>query len=589
MIMRWTPKLSRSEWVLLVIASLLLFWDLGRDELGSADEAIHAQVSREMARDGHWLYPTYRGVPYLEKPPLKLWLTAATFLLLGDSEWTARLWSALFSLGTIGVIFRLGRSLANEGVGFWSAIVLMTTHEFLFNHCSRTGELDSALLFFFAATVFAFWKLRVTSNPVYLYAAAFSLACGFLTKGHIALVPLLWLPIAWIQGGSVSFENKVIPLKCLINGILLFCFVALPWFILQLLHYGWEYGNYVFRHHLMGYLAGNVENADASIWYLVERWLQHDYPWPPFALIGLWILWRDSKETFRAHPARVWLTLWILTFTAILFLSKTKLPWYHLPLLLPLSLLAGTALDRFWKKGISKAYLAAWAALHVGLFFFTAGFFGCARDFFKAWMFNNQEVQRDYLWYFVNDPQQLSFRMAIVVLGGTVLAAFVSWIISSSSRAKSRDLSGKIIAQRDSSTSLGMTSTFPRAIIVISGISAVAFMIFEIKHVQVQEMAREKAFALKVQSPHALDIHVFDQFQEKAPHFMVSPALYYYLNAFPDWKIHHHQPTLVMWNEFQQAAQKPYAAVVPRDWILTSPAYLMLGSVRDTELILSKP
>jgi 4-amino-4-deoxy-L-arabinose transferase-like glycosyltransferase len=586
--MRWVPKLCRSEWVLLGMASILLFWDLGRDELGSADEAVHAQVSREMARDGHWLYPTYRGEPYFEKPPFKLWLTASAFVLLGDSEWTARLWSALFSLGTTLIIFRLGRSLGNSGVGFWSAIVLMTTHEFLFTHCSRTGELDSALLFFLAVTVYSFWQLRITSRPKYLYLASLALALGFLTKGPMALVPLLWLPIAWVSGRSLSFEGRVISGKWLIHGIVIFCWIAFPWFFLQLLHYGRDYANYVLRHHLLGYMAGNVEKADASIWYLIERWLQHDYPWPPFALIGFWILWRDGKEMAYAHAARVWLTLWILTFVGILFFSKTKLPWYHLPLLLPVSLLAGVALDRFWRMGISRSYFGAWAALHVGLLFFTTGFFGCIRDFFKAWMFNHQETQSEYQWYFINDPQQLSFRIALVslVLITTYLAGRLGFrCVTAIFQIAQERLTLRLRSEQGRFSLPG----FSRAVIILVSITGFVFVLFQIKQVQVQELAREKAFALKTQNPHALDIHVFDQFQEKAPHFMVSPALYYYLSASPHWRIHHHLPRPAVWQEFQQVADKPYAAVVPKEWIRMAPSFLRLGSVRESELIFAKP
>ena len=132
----------------LAIAAFFLFAGLGDDELRSADEATHAQVSREMVRDGHWLYPTCRGEPYMEKPPLKFWLTALTFKIAGESEFTVRLGSALFGLASVWGVMRLGRLFFNRKVGIGAGFVLATFWEFYHNHCARTGELDSAILFF---------------------------------------------------------------------------------------------------------------------------------------------------------------------------------------------------------------------------------------------------------------------------------------------------------------------------------------------------------------------------------------------------------------------------------------------------------
>ena len=59
---------------------------LGSVPLSQPDEARYAEIPREMIERAEFLTPTLNYVPYLEKPPLHYWLTAAAFTLLGESE-----------------------------------------------------------------------------------------------------------------------------------------------------------------------------------------------------------------------------------------------------------------------------------------------------------------------------------------------------------------------------------------------------------------------------------------------------------------------------------------------------------------------
>jgi len=47
---------------------------------------------------GDWVIPHLNGLDYIEKPPLQYWATAATYRLLGVSEFSARLYTALTAL-----------------------------------------------------------------------------------------------------------------------------------------------------------------------------------------------------------------------------------------------------------------------------------------------------------------------------------------------------------------------------------------------------------------------------------------------------------------------------------------------------------
>ena len=80
-------------WAFLASLALLLP-TLGRFRLLDADELTHARVALEAAVQGHWFPLTLGGLPWPEKPPLLIWLSAVTMKLLGPTELAVRLWPA---------------------------------------------------------------------------------------------------------------------------------------------------------------------------------------------------------------------------------------------------------------------------------------------------------------------------------------------------------------------------------------------------------------------------------------------------------------------------------------------------------------
>ncbi len=536
---------------ILLIASILLFGWLGVDELGSADEAIHAQVAREMVRDGHWLYPTYRGEPYFEKPPLKFWLTAITYLSLGESEFTARFWSALFGLGTVWGVMRLGRLFFNRTVGLAAALVLVTTWEFLFNHCARTGELDSAILFFSVMTVMAFWKLRRTMNPSHLYHATFWLALGFLIKGHVALLPILWLP--WVWRIEVDQENHLRKRHGL-WACALFMGMTAPWFILQTFHYGERYWSYMFHHNLAGYAFGYVEKADASWRYYFEQILWLDYPWPPLVFVGGILLFRRkfTEDLSQLRSVRRGLLAWLGTVFFVFSISKTKLPWYHLPALIPMSLLAGFALERCWKLRDhvkTRFWNRLWLGFHAGLFFLTAGFSSCLWKYFQAWWNHDQKDVSNYTYYFFYDPNQRSALIALATLVGMFLLGIRNML-----RNEKR----------------GAHGAFPKIQVILFFGIALGFTYFEILRPKISERARETTDGMMFRmetSEKQIAVHLFDTFHERAPHYGLSPAFYYYLSSSPKASLVHHPIEQRDWERLIQTTQKPCVTIIPSSWI----------------------
>lgn len=578
--------MRRSPWraflpeaAVLAAAALLLFAGLGTDELRSADEATHAQVAREMARDGHWLFPTCRGEPYFEKPPLKFWLTAVAFLVAGESEFTARLGSALFGLATVAAVMALGRRFFSRGAGLAAGFALATTWEFLHNHCARTGELDSALLFFTAMLVLSAWRARVEGAPRHLYAAAAWMALGFLTKGHVILIPLAWLPLVAFARPSAAPVPRI-PFRHWALAALLFLALAGPWFALQEIHYGGTWFAYNLRHNLAGYVRGRVENADVGAAYYLEELVWLDYPWPPLALVGLLLAFRRSAARGLpfARAARLWLPAWVASTAVVLHLSRTSLPWYHLPALLPLSILAGFALDRWWNaEGVARepAWDKLWLALHLALFFAMPGFLECAQDWLWTRVAGDADAFDGLCEYFVRDPHQRSMVVALLAL-----PAFAALPV------------GRAVARRLRLPRPELLASRARGVLL----AGAAFLAMFMEAPDDTEDARAEARDLLARADPSggpVVLHLFETQRPHSPHWNLSPAAYYYLASSPRVSWRHHPSERAAWDAFLGSARAPSLAIVPTEWLrapASAPAETAaLMEIRPCSLVLVRP
>jgi uncharacterized protein (TIGR03663 family) len=157
---------------ILAIAALLRFWDLGARTF-HGDEAITAGFSWQLA-DG-------RG--YIHNPlthgPFQFLGTAGVFMLLGDSDYTARVLPALFGTALVGLPFFLRGHLGRTGA-IVSALLLAVSPTLLY--FSRFAREDIYVAFFTLAMFICIWRYLQQPRRLYLYVIAALLALTFATK-----------------------------------------------------------------------------------------------------------------------------------------------------------------------------------------------------------------------------------------------------------------------------------------------------------------------------------------------------------------------------------------------------------------------
>jgi len=131
--------------VIVVVAAIVLFYRLGVPPLKNWDEAIYAQVAKEIIQSGDLLTLHWQHADWLEKPPLTFWIMAGLFRVFGISEFSARAVSALAGVGVVATIYGIAKLQRGLVCSLIAVLILLTTFQFV--QMSRLVDTDVLLLF----------------------------------------------------------------------------------------------------------------------------------------------------------------------------------------------------------------------------------------------------------------------------------------------------------------------------------------------------------------------------------------------------------------------------------------------------------
>ena len=147
-------------WLLLVVFSLTLhLWGLGGRSYHH-DEAIHAHAAHVILKEGIYQYdPTYHG-------PLLYFLTAATFIVGGESDFTARLPIALAGVLLIAVAWSLRRPFGPRAA-WWMG--LLATISPIYLYYGRFLRMDILEALVASAAFVALWRAVHGSSRAWVW------------------------------------------------------------------------------------------------------------------------------------------------------------------------------------------------------------------------------------------------------------------------------------------------------------------------------------------------------------------------------------------------------------------------------------
>jgi 4-amino-4-deoxy-L-arabinose transferase-like glycosyltransferase len=342
------PALSAA--LAMLLAAIVLLTLLGHNRLTDWDEGIYAGISRAML-SGTWLIPHWNTHPWLEKPPLELWLTALSFKLFGVSEFTARLVSAVSGVALIGLV-QAWLTLRRTAFTAWlSTCFLLATFGFL--HAARVGEMDVLLTLGCTLALIGLAELPNTPRAWYVFFAGFAIA--LMTKGAASMaLPLTLIPFLALQPSLLHRLRSDFFL-----ALVLFLVAVLPWHLYMLHRFGHAFLDNYFGLQVLARATSQIEGHVTPWWYYLRVLLLSAAPFVllyPFALI----------DALRKIPLRAF-AIFALTTLILFTLVQTRLPHWIVPIYPALSILTAVWLTdrlpaptlRFITK-FAAASLATW-------------------------------------------------------------------------------------------------------------------------------------------------------------------------------------------------------------------------------------
>jgi 4-amino-4-deoxy-L-arabinose transferase-like glycosyltransferase len=387
-----TRRLIRSTALAITLAAIVLLTLLGHARLTDWDEGIYAGISRAMLLSG-WLVPHWNGQPWLEKPPLELWLTALSFRLFGLSEFTARFTSALSGIALIGLLHAWLTLRRNEFTAWLNTLILLTTFGFL--HVARIGEMDVLLSLGCTVALIGLCELSVGNATGWLLFWL-GFAAALMTKGAASIT----LPITLILWAAVTLaarpkrtatatsssrpqppaqnlssrpeQDGLIVLRsgetrsrsattCLL-GLALFLTLTLPWHLAMLHRFGSDFTANYLGLHVLTRATSQIEGHTSRWYFYLRVLLLSAAPWVLVYPVALYsalanagcpvhdsLIVMSGAPQKPAPPTLQPFAFFALTTLLLFSAAQTRLPHYIAPAYPALSVLT-----------------AAWLANHLG-------------------------------------------------------------------------------------------------------------------------------------------------------------------------------------------------------------------------------
>lgn len=339
------------------LLAYVCFYRLGSFRLENWDEAWYADMMRNVTQTGNLAVMYWNKYALLDKPPLYIWFGALSSLVLGQTEFTYRLPSALAGFLTVVLVTRY----ALRRWGLLAAIMAFGTLALnnVYMWRVRTANLDSLVTFLIVLVFFT----TLSKHKLKYVALGFLFALIFLAKASLVVMPLVFVLIS-----EVLYEPRQI-IKRLPHYLGMFFIPVILcglWLYAGSQQIGPQFATYYLFHSDQNVARITLENFKTDYIMFAYYALQRRFMYA-FVLGLILLIWKiKNKETFL-----------LITFsTALLFLlsfTERKNNWYLVPAMPFWSLVIGYGISqiiRFFKDVRIQSTLIAGVLLIGGYIFF---------------------------------------------------------------------------------------------------------------------------------------------------------------------------------------------------------------------------
>ncbi len=412
----------------------ILFYSLFSWNLPITDpvESNYTLTAKEMLLQKKYFSPLIYGNPWFDKPIFSYLMLIFSFKLFGFYDFAARIPGILASGLSVAFLYYFSLRITKSFIAsFLSAFFLCTSFEFWYiGHAVVTDM----WLFLFSVGIFGYAYLGlVEKSRKFICLAYFFAGLAVLTKGPIGLLlpGLILLVFLIYRRNKEDFSILFSP-----TAILLFCIVALPWYIYMYAEFGGEFINGFLGLH--NYMRATVaEHPRQNVWYFYLLLLPISLlPWLGFFLYELKHM---DKNRIFTHYSFIWATGVLFIYSVI----ATKYITYTFISLIPLVIISGMGglrlVRAYRRRELSNTKVIIISALP--LIFFSlilvigSGFSDLVIPTYLSWYFLGLLLSLFLLWKKKKNLLILPASMCLTVILYLIVTISVTPLVNSRSSA----------------------------------------------------------------------------------------------------------------------------------------------------------
>jgi hypothetical protein len=349
----------------ILIIGVALAAGLGTPWFLDYDEAVYADVARQMSATGDWLRPVSNCEPFYDKPILFYWLVAVLYKLLGFAPLAPRLVSALALL--LGLVF-LAREVAQRATREAAEMAVWVAGASLLPFSlGRIGLLDALLTTTMTVALLAFLRGLGEEEPD---RRRRGLALGYVMTGAALAVkgPVFPLVIAGILVCDALVRRdlrQTLRRSGVLWGIPLVLAVGLPPYALTSRAAGPAFITEFLGEHNLARALTAMQGHHGSPLYYLGVLVAGLLPFSVFLPQALLSIRRCEPKTRRLGSfAIVWGVLVLVGFS----LAATKLPNYIAPAIPAFAIVVALALAGDTRKAGASWHFTVVLCAGVALF-----------------------------------------------------------------------------------------------------------------------------------------------------------------------------------------------------------------------------
>ena len=384
-------------------AALLFLPYLGAVGLWDPWETHYGEVGRSMIQRRDYVFPYWENAWFFSKPPLTMWMQALGMQVVGTlrtagalglyTEWGRRVPFALLSIAAVALLSLAVARVVNRRAGLATGFVLATMPLYFLLTRQAVTDTPFVTTLVCAMACAMIGQFDETTRhragwwyAFYVFAGLSTLAKGLLGVGLPAVILVLYALFAVIPYDGESLDahlrwllepafraevregRRPMPVLWaqmyrmkLGTGILVFCAVAVPWYLTLSLFEGVDdesklFWYRFFVHDHFNRLSAGVHTTTpgGTFIYFIEQGGFAIFPWVALVPGACAVVSRlRLRSPDKAQHLALMAALWVAFAFTLLGSSATKFHHYVFPVLPGLAILIALFVDRLWEEGIS--------------------------------------------------------------------------------------------------------------------------------------------------------------------------------------------------------------------------------------------